>query len=126
MKFLTSKQKHWITTKTIKVGMVYSFPPFGFFVYLEPNYHKPVNIDTNPFTRSLAHEMFLVKEIIDGFCKGNFYGNSTKTDVYITESDLSTRTILEMLILLVISFIPLAIYNLFLGGVNKIEAKKTN
>ena len=123
MKFLTTKQKHWMIRKTIKVGSFYSFPPMGFTVYAEPKYSSGAEIDTNPFTKSLASEFFLVKEIENGFCKGNFYERPKGRDMYLTEEELSRRTLIEMLFLFLLAFIPLTIYNWLNGGVEKIESK---
>lgn len=109
--------------KTIKVGSFYSFPPTGFTVYAEPKYSSGAEIDTNPFTKSLAGEFFLVKEIENGFCKGNFYERLKGRDMYLTEEELSRRTLIEMLFLFLLAFIPLTIYNWFNGGVEKIESK---
>ena len=80
-------------------------------------------MDTNPFTRSLAGEFFLVKEIIDGFCKGNFYDNPKGADMYITVTELSRRSLFEMFILFVTCSIPFTLYNCIKGGVDKIENK---
>jgi hypothetical protein len=113
MGLLTTKQKLWFLTKTIKVGGFYSFPPMGFTVYSEPNYSSGLKVDTNPFTKSLDGEFFLVKEITNGFCKGNFYENPKGPDIYLTEDELSRRGLIEMLLLFLITSIPLIIYNRF-------------
>lgn len=123
MRFLTKKQKTWIIQKNIKVGEFYSFPPMGFTVYVSPDYSSGDYMDTNPFTRSLAGEFFLVKEIIDGFCKGNFYDNPKGADMYITVTELSRRSLFEMFILFVTCSIPFTLYNCIKGGVDKIENK---
>ena len=123
MKLLTTKQKQWLVRKTIKENDFYMFPRFGFTVYAEPNYASGEYIDTNPFTKSLDSEMFLVKEKINGFCRGNFYHKPKGRDVYLSEEELSRRGLIEMLFLLIISFIPMTIYNWFNGGVGKIESK---
>ena len=124
MKFLTQKQKTFLVRKKIKVGNFYRFPPMGFTVYAEPNYLNGADIETNPFTKSLAHEYFLVKEItINGFYKGNFYDKPKARDMYLSESELSARTLLEIIVLFLILFIPFWIANLIRGGVDKIESK---
>lgn len=56
------------------------FPAMGFDIYSGPSYLESVHMDTNPFTRSLAHEQFLVKDIENGFCRGNFYSKPHNTD----------------------------------------------
>lgn len=124
MTFLTTKQKAWLIRKTIKAGDFYSFPPMGFTIYAEPSYSGGEYMDTNPFTKSLAGEFFLVKEKINGFCKANFYDRPKGADMYLIEEELSQRPIFEMLILLIITFLPLIIYNLCNGVVKRIELKK--
>jgi hypothetical protein len=69
---LTTKQKEWFSKRTIKVGQVYMFPRFGFFIYTKPCYSSGEFFGTNPFTKSLDHERFLVKDKVNGFCRGNF------------------------------------------------------
>lgn len=120
MKFLTTKQKQWLVRKTIKENDFYMFPRFGFTVYLEPNYSSGERIHTNPFTKSLDNEMFLVKEKVNGFCKGNFYNNPKGRDMYLSEQELAKRGLIETLFLFIISFIPMYIYNCLNGGVAKI------
>lgn len=126
MKFLTQKQKTFLVRKKIKVGNFYRFPPMGFTVYAEPNYSSQGGlIDTNPLTKSLAHEFFLVKEITEnGFCKGNFYDKPKPRDMYLLEHELSSRTLLEIIVLSLVLFIPLWIINSIRGGVDKIETLK--
>jgi len=124
MKILTKKQKTWMIQKDIKVGSFYSFPAMGFNIYSSPNYSTGEYMDTNPFTRSLAGEFFLVKEITDGFCKGNFYNKPKGADMYITVSELSRRGLFEMLFLFLTCSIPLVVYNMIKGGVGKIESTK--
>jgi hypothetical protein len=122
MKLFTQKQKTWLVRKKIQVGDFYSFPSMGFTIYVQPNYLIGEHIDTNPMTKSLAHEHFLVKEITDnGFCRGNFYGRPKGSDMYLTEEELSRRELIEIFILFIFCAIPMIIYNLFKGGVKKIE-----
>ena len=124
MKILTKKQKTWMIQKDIKVGGFYSFPTMGFNIYLKPDYSTGEYMHTNPFTRSLAEEFFLVKEITEGFCKGNFYDKPKGTDMYITVSELSRRSLFEMLVLFLTCSVPFLIYNIIKGGVDKIENTK--
>lgn len=124
MKLLTKKQKTWMIQKDIKAGNFYSFPPMGFTVYPTADYLNGEFIDTNPCTKSLAGEFFLVKEIIDGFCRGNFYYKPKGADMYITVSELSRRGLFEMLFLFLTCSIPLVVYNMIKGGVGKIESTK--
>jgi hypothetical protein len=121
VKLLTEKQKSWLVRKAIKVNGFYSFPAFGFTVYAEPKYDSGVLIDANPFTKSLSGEFFLVKEKVNGFCRGNFCERPKGKDVYLSEEELSRRGLIEMLFLFIISFIPLTLYNLCRGGVKKQE-----
>ncbi len=110
---LTEKQKEWFSTRTIKVGQSYMFPRFGFYIYPDPSYLYGEYLDTNPFTKSLDNERFLVKEKIDGFCRGNFEFRPKGADSYIEESGLAERDIFEKFILYLFCFIPIVVYNLF-------------
>jgi|SRR6478735_12541642 len=112
MEFLTKKQKDWIYNKQIKENSLHMFPRFGFTIYTEPNYVSGEYMDTNPFTKSLDNELFLVKNKINGFYKGNFYNNPLINDFYLNEDELSKRDFIEFSLLMIISFIPLIIYNL--------------
>ncbi len=113
-KLLTEGQVLWLLRKTINVGGFYSFPALGFTVYDKPKYSSEhETLETNPFTRSLAGEFFLVKEKVDGFCLGNFATNPKGRDWWISEEELSRRGLLVALILFVICFIPFVAYNLF-------------
>lgn len=116
---LTQKQKDWLNRRTVKVGGFYLFPQYGFTIYARPSYaSSKYYLDTNPFTKTLNGDYFLVKEKIDGFCKGDFYRSPTGTDFYISESDLSFRDLPEYLFLLAVCFIPMTIYNLLNRGNN--------
>lgn len=126
MKFLTNKQKLFLSRREIKVGGFYSFPTFGFDIYAEPNYSSGKTLDTNPFTKSLAGEFFIVNEIIDDdFCKGNFQHRPKGRDFYITVEQLSKRDSFVILLLSVLLFIPFFVYNLFTGEIKKSEIKET-
>lgn len=109
---LTQQQKHWLSNRKIEVGQAYMFPRFGFEIYSRPSYLYGEYLDTNPFTRSLDHERFLVKEKINGFCRGNFQHRPKGADMYLEETDLKKRDIFEKSILCLFCFIPLAIFNL--------------
>ena len=122
MKLLTTTQKQFLLRRTIRKGGMYMFPISGFNIYTGP-YSESIFMDTNPFTRSLAHEQFVVKDIVDGFCKGNFQSKPYSSDFYITQDELSRRSLIEMLLLFTITSIPMTIYNWFRGGVDKIESK---
>lgn len=126
MKFLTKKQKIFLSNKKIRVNDFYPFPSFGFNIYSEPNYHNGEYMNTNPFTKSLSSEYFLVKEITNGFCKGNVKYNPKGNDFYITEQELSKRGTLEVILLSIILFIPLLLHNLYKGGVDKIDGIDTS
>ncbi len=121
MNFLTIKQKRWLVRKEIKIGRSYSFPSLGFIAYSAPDYESGVYMDTNPLTKSLAQESFLVKDKINGFCRGNFSYKPKNIDMYLSEEELSRRGLFEIIFLLIICFIPLSIYNWYKGGVKNIE-----
>ena len=124
MRFLTTKQKIWFLRKNIKVDGFYSFPPAGFMFYAKPDSDSGAYMDNNPFTKSFAGQFFLVKEIVNGYCKGNFYDRPKGPDFYLSEEELSRRPLLEALILFLILSIPFTIYNWCRGGVEKIEKLK--
>lgn len=114
MKLLTEKQKEWLSTRTVNVNETYMFPTFGFHIFAEPSYlGQSEFLDTNPFTRSLAHERFLVKEKVNGFCRGNFEHKPKGADVYIPEHELAHRDLIERVALYLTCFIPFVVYNLF-------------
>lgn len=119
MKFFTKKQKNWLLSRNIKVGKPYTFPKFGFSIYETPNYSSGERIDTNPFTKSLEHEMFLVKGETDGFLRGNFYYKPHHTDFYLTRFSLEERSGIEILFLIITCFIPLVLYNYLWTGKKK-------
>lgn len=121
MKLLTDKQKLFLLRRTIRKGGLYMFPATGFNVYSGPSYSESIYMDTNPFTKSLSHEQFVVKDIIDGFCKGNFYSKPHHTDFYLSQDELSSRGLIEMMFLFMVTSIPMIVYNWFRGGVSKIE-----
>lgn len=112
MDLLTQKQKQWLVRKTINVGEAYMFPRFGFTIYSEPKYSTGEYIDINPFTKSLDAEAFLVKEKINGFCKGNFERKPKYPDMYLTEEELSRRDLIEITLLFLITALPMILWNL--------------
>ena len=112
MKLLTKKQVNWLFSKNIKVGEWYMFPRFGFTIYEKP-FIKGSYIDTNPFTKSLDNQYFVVKEKINGFCRGNFQHKPAPTDFYLEERELSNRNLIEFFFLLIICFIPMILYNIY-------------
>lgn len=112
---MTLEQRRFCAIKKIKVGSTTMFPRFGFSVFAEPNYaSEGMYMDTNPFTKSLDRELFEVKEITaNGFVRGNFYSRPKGRDFYIAKSELEMRGAIETILLLILCFIPCAIYNLF-------------
>ena len=119
MKLLTKKQKQWLLRKNIKIDRFYMFPRFGFDVYASPNFSSGERMDTNPFTKSLDHEYFLVKDKVNGFVRGNFYNKPHYADFYLYEEDLANRGMFEALFLLIIGFVPMLIWNYLWVGKNK-------
>lgn len=97
MKLFTDSQKQWFLKREIKVGGVYMFPMMGFDMYQFPEYSSPsAFLETNPLTKSLPEEAFLVKRIENGFCGGNFARRSKGSDFYIPEYQLARRNLIEM------------------------------
>jgi len=111
MKLLTKEQVIWILTREIKINKSYSFPEMGFGVYIKPSYGEKVFIETNPFFKSLAHERFKVKEIKNGFVRGNFEFKPKGHDMWILQSELENRNLFVALMLLIFCFIPFVISN---------------
>lgn len=117
MNLLTQKQVKWLFEREIKVGNLYPLPSFGFYIYFQPDFEEYSYIDNNSFTKSLDKELFEVKEKLNGFCKGNFHKSAKTKDFWIREEKLAERGIIEVILLFIIAFIPMIIYNLF----NKIK-----
>lgn len=116
MKILTKKQKEFLTTRNIKVGSTYPFPTYGFTAYSLPEYGcQTVSVETNPFTKSLANQLFEISRIEGDFCKGNFAHNPKGVDWWMHRNDLENRALMEMAVYFLLSFIPMIIYNLFTG-----------
>jgi hypothetical protein len=115
MKLFTQKQKEWFFIKKIEKGNIYMFPMFGFRVYSKPSFSESAFLDTNPFTKSLSNESFYVKEVENGFCKGNFYNKPKTSDFYLRESDLATRNFIEVFLIFIFCAFPLIIYNVITG-----------
>lgn len=115
MNLLTSEQKEWLFNRTIKSGENYMFPRWGFTAYLAPKFNsESVRIDINPMTKSLDHELFAVKEIVNGFCRGNYVRKPKTPDFYIHESELKRRDLIEVALLYATVAIPMIIYNLLI------------
>src|ERR1043166_228167 len=111
LKYLTQEQRLWIARRSIRVGEAYMFPRFGFNVYSGPSGEESAFIDTNPFTKSLDKQLFLVKEILNGYCRGNFYHRPHHQDFWLSLDELSARGGVEMLFLLLIMYLPFVLYN---------------
>lgn len=110
---LTPQQWRWICYRKINVGDFYSFPRWGITVFESPDSGSAHYIDSNPFTKSLDNEFFLVKEKRNGFCRGNFYDRPNVHDWWMLEADLQRRDLVAIVLILVIVYIPLALYNAF-------------
>ena len=110
-KLLTDKQREWLYRKNIKIDGFYMFPRFGFTIYKSPTFSSGKRMDTNPFTKSLDHEYFLVKDKSNGFVKGNFSEKPDDVDFYLREDELADRAAFETLFLLIVAFVPMLIWN---------------
>lgn len=110
-KLMTESQRKFCAFKEIKVGGSYMFPRMGFTVFDSPNFDNYDYVDTNPFTKSLDNELFKVKEIIDGFCKGNFSRRPKGRDFYLLKEELEFRGTTLAISLLLLAFVPCALYN---------------
>ena len=119
MKLLTKKQKQWLLRRNIEINRFYMFPRFGFTIYSAPNLGSYETINTNPFTKSLDHEYFVVKEKVNGFVRGNFQNKPHGIDFYLYEEDLAQRDMFEHMILLVVCFLPMLAWNYLWVGKNK-------
>jgi hypothetical protein len=115
MKYLTDKQKEFLFERTVKIGSRCMFPRFGFNVYATPSIEHGEYMDTNPFTKSLDKELFIVNDIVDGFCKGNFADSPKTSDFYLLKTDLTNRGLIEYLLLRVILWVPFVIRNKLTG-----------
>jgi len=112
-KVLTDGQRSFLVRKNIKVGNMYQFPMFGFHVYPSASYEHGEKLDTNPFTKSLASQFFVVKEITGDFVRGNFHERPKNPDFYLTVSELQSRSLFEMFVMFLVLVIPFSLYNLF-------------
>lgn len=110
---ITEEQKRWFRIREIKIGNEYSFPSFGFTIYERPNYSSGMFLDTNPLTKSLTHEYFVVKDIDGDFARVNFVRKPYYKDFYLTVSEIECRSLFETLFLYLILYIPFTIYNLY-------------
>lgn len=114
LKYLTDGQRSFIANKDIKVGGLYMFPRWGFFGYDTPEYGTGEWIDINPMTKSLDGELFRVSEITEnGFVKGNFASRHGNSDFYMLKTELESRGAIVAVLLLILLYIPLVIYNSF-------------
>lgn len=124
MKLLTTKQKDWFFTRSIKVGSVCRPPMGGFEIYQSASFSSSVYIDANPLTKSLQHELFVVKELDGIFTKVNWQSRPTKQDFYVLLSDLQTRSLIEVALLFIVCWLPLVLFNLVTG--KRKEVSPTN
>lgn len=112
---LTQKQKTFLLVQKITVNGIYMFPSWGFVAYKYPDPEMSHCIDNNPFTRSLDHERFLVKEIKPDskYVRGNFYRRPLANDFYLLKEELEERPMILVLLLTIICYVPFTVYNLF-------------
>lgn len=123
MKLLKKKQKHFIFKRDVKVNELHMFPRFGFNVYSEPNGESQF-INLNPFTKSLDHELFLVKEKVGKFYKGNFHRKPIANDFYLTRKVIDNRSAIEVVFLFIVAIVPFLVYNTIKSGYRLIWKKK--
>lgn len=114
MEFFTKKQKDFINLRTIKEGSFYMFPRFGFNIYSDKDGTYGEYMDTNPFTKSLDNEYFMVKNIEGDYIRGNFYKKPLKNDFYLCKYELQQKDIFLRLFLFVVLFIPFTMYTWFI------------
>jgi len=96
------------------------FPRWGFTAYPNPSFVGGGYLDTNPYTKSLDKQSFLCKEIVGGkWCRGNFYHRPKGSDFYIYKDDLAHRDFVERVFLVIFTWLPMVIYNLFTGNHRK-------
>jgi hypothetical protein len=120
MKLLSKKQKLYFFKRNVKINNAYPFPSYGFDVYKSPSYtDKDTYLDLNPFTKSLAHELFLVKEKKNGFYRGNFNTYPIDNDMWVTEDVIETRDTIESILVFFGLIIPFIIYNIYQRIINK-------
>lgn len=111
---LSNDQKTWLLIRNIKEGGSYPFPSGAFRFFNNPNFHDSEYVDNYPLGKNFDHQRFKVKEIKNGFCRGNFaFRTRGKNipDLWILKDDLELRGLLESLALLIICFIPFVIKN---------------
>lgn len=124
MKFLTQNQIEFIFRKKIKIGGMYPFPSLGFNAYRDPKCINGGYVSTNYMSRSLMGQFFLVKDIKDGLCKGDFYQKPMGEDFYMLKEELSRRKIFEIVFLFLITLLPFLTYNFFKLITKKLDILK--
>jgi hypothetical protein len=126
----TDKQKNFILKRDIKVGKSYSFPELEFRVSQElPDIEKIEDmetVNTNPFTKSLSGQYFLVKEVGDVFLRGNFSKRPLKKYFYVLKYEFVRNPIGFVIFMTIILFIPFNIYNIIKKLIRKFKNEKLN
>ncbi len=114
MEFFTQRQKDFLLYRNIKEGKFYMFPRFGFSVYADPHGIYGEHLHTDPFFNSLDHEYFVVKEISNGYCRGNYYNKPINRDFYLSLDELKRSDPFIKVILFVLLCIPFTLYTWFI------------
>lgn len=109
---LTPSQRFFLVRRRIEVGEAYPLPRWGFSVYSGPSFGDRGFIDTNPFTRSLDHDLAEVKEIKGPFVRINLLRNPVPYDFWMEGEELSRRDVIESLLLTLLCYVPMLVWNL--------------
>jgi len=121
---LTPGQLKFLHTKKLEIGGLCSFPRYGFTVYEKLSDLKPQHISTNPFTRSLDHELLVIETFIarriyleklsvEEMVEVNFYKKPLHRSFFIPKAELEKRDIAEVIALYALCYVPFRIYNYF-------------
>jgi hypothetical protein len=113
MEPLTKKQKEFILNRNIKPGSFYMPPRWGFTVYTKPDlFSDTVDIDCNPFTKSLDHAYISVKGIENDFFRCNMLDKPMSNDFYLWHEDFKRRDKISVALVFLLTLVPFLIWNL--------------
>ena len=121
---LTPGQWKFLHIKKLQIGGLCSFPRYGFTVYEKLSDMHPQHINTNPFTRSLDHELLVIERFIprriylekfsiEEMVEVNFYKKAYHKSFFIPKAELERRDIAEVISLYALCYVPFRIYNYF-------------